>query len=260
MFDGLEIDMVSVGDADCLVVTHWTAHLGAQRILIDGGKASDFPMIKDFLISRGMKDFWALVCTHLHGDHAGGLISLVQDPAFTFQQAWMHDIRNHVSDEALRRASSGNSPEAEGVKEVWETTKELSRAFASRRLSPQEPFTGAPIATFRPKEQQSYTAPTLRRSLELLCPSQGLRERNCPLLHGQPAETPLRDAATLPRKLSPRRQADLLVRVRARRRALLLPVASLGALPIARSFFLFPAEAKLWPAPSHVSLWRARFP
>jgi hypothetical protein len=58
----------------------------------------------------------------------------------------MHDIRNHVDADDLRRASSGSSSEAEGVKQVVETTKELSSAFWSRYVGPQEPFAGSIIS------------------------------------------------------------------------------------------------------------------
>ena len=47
MFDGLEIDMLSLGDADCIIATCWTS-FGPQRILIDGGCAVDFPTVRDF--------------------------------------------------------------------------------------------------------------------------------------------------------------------------------------------------------------------
>jgi beta-lactamase superfamily II metal-dependent hydrolase len=114
MFDGLEIDMLSVGDADCIIVTEWTAH-GPFRVLIDGGNATAFPAVKDFLLSHNMKVFWAAVCTHLHTDHADGLIKLIKDRSFTFCNAWMHDIRKHVSADALRRA--GESSRARSVSE-----------------------------------------------------------------------------------------------------------------------------------------------
>lgn len=143
MFDGLEIDMLSLGDADCIVVTQYT-FFGPQRILIDGGNASDAPVIREFFRSRGMTNFWAAVSTHQHNDHARGLIKLVQDKSITISTAWMHDIRKHVAPDALRRAYSGNSSQAASVKEVVENTEELARAFASRNLSPQEPFAGAP--------------------------------------------------------------------------------------------------------------------
>jgi beta-lactamase superfamily II metal-dependent hydrolase len=144
MFDGLEIDMLSLGDADCIIVTAWSEY-GPFRVLIDGGNATDFPTIKDFLLSHNMKVFWAVVCTHPHADHADGLIRLVKDPCFTFYNAWMHDIGNHVAADSLRRASTGNSSQADGVRQVCETTKELASAFASRGLVPLEPF-GAKIA------------------------------------------------------------------------------------------------------------------
>jgi len=147
MFNGLEIDMLALGDADCIVVTQYT-NFGPQRILIDGGNASDAPVISELLCSRGMTNFWAAVSTHQHNDHARGLIKLLQNKSITISTGWMHDVRNHVAADALRRASSGNSSRADDVKEVLENTKELVSAFASRNLSPQEPFAGATIAGY----------------------------------------------------------------------------------------------------------------
>jgi beta-lactamase superfamily II metal-dependent hydrolase len=157
MFDGLEIDMLSLGDADCIVVTHHT-DFGPQRILIDGGAESDAPVVKEFLRSRNMTNLWAAVCSHLHKDHARGLIKLVQDKSITICKGWMHDIRQHVSVDALRRASAGNSSQAEGVKQVCENTKELASAFASRGIVPEEPFAGAPIAGY---PQMTVLGPSL---------------------------------------------------------------------------------------------------
>lgn len=140
MFDGLEIDMLSVGDADCIIVTAWSS-AGASRILVDGGHASDYFAIREFLRSRDMRVFWSAVCTHPHADHAGGLIKLLRDPSFTFYTAWMHDIRNHVPSETLRRAARGNSQ----LGQVCEATTELASAFKCRGITPEEPF-GARIA------------------------------------------------------------------------------------------------------------------
>lgn len=146
-FNGIEIDMLSVRDADCIVLTQWT-DFGPQRILIDGGDEADTPTIREFLRAMNFTSFWAVVCSHLHNDHSRGLIKLVQDRSITIHNGWMHDIRNHVGAEALRRASSGNSSNAEGVKQVWENTKALASAFASRNITPQEPFAGAGIAAY----------------------------------------------------------------------------------------------------------------
>lgn len=147
MFNGLEIDMLSLGDADCIVVTQWTS-FGPQRILIDGGSGADAPIVREFLRSRRFTEFWAVVCTHEHGDHARGLIKLVQDKSITIHNGWMHNIRKHVSADGLRRASAGSSSRAEEVKEVLELTDELTRAFASRGLTPQEPFAGSIVAGY----------------------------------------------------------------------------------------------------------------
>jgi beta-lactamase superfamily II metal-dependent hydrolase len=150
MFNGFEIDMLSLGDADCLVVTEWNSQYGPCRVLIDGGCSSDAGVIKDFLLGRGYNHFYAVLCTHAHDDHASGLIELVKDPAFTFTNAWMHDINSHISAYSLRSASAGNSSQAEGVRQVIETTKELAGAFSSRGLVPREPFAGEYISTSWP--------------------------------------------------------------------------------------------------------------
>jgi beta-lactamase superfamily II metal-dependent hydrolase len=152
VFDGIEVDMLSLGDADCILVTHWTNN-GPGRVLIDGGCASDAGTVLEFLRSRNATALYSVVCTHPHNDHASGLIKLVKDKSICFCTAWMHDLTKHASTDALRRAVSANSSEAQGVKEVLETTKELASAFAShtfygRSITPQEPFAGQTISNF----------------------------------------------------------------------------------------------------------------
>jgi beta-lactamase superfamily II metal-dependent hydrolase len=147
MFDGFEVDMLNLGDADCVVVTEWTTY-GPFRVLIDGGRESDAEIIREFFHRRDYRVFYAAVCTHLHDDHAGGLIKLLRDRTLVFVTGWMHDIRNHISADALRRAGAGDSGEAQAVKQVVETTDELARAFASRSLVPAEPFAGRLISHF----------------------------------------------------------------------------------------------------------------
>jgi len=72
----------------------------------------------------------------------------VQDKSLHFTNGWMHDIRKHISGDALRSASAGSSSQAEGVREVLESTDELARAFAGRNLTPLEPFANLSIAAF----------------------------------------------------------------------------------------------------------------
>lgn len=140
-FDGVEVDMLSLGDADCIVVTQWFNSY-PHRVLIDGGCGGSYGEVAEFLGSRGYDNFWAVVCSHCHDDHASGLIKLVGNRKFTFLHGWMHDIREHVDADTLRRASAADG----GVKQVVETTAELARAFSSRSIPVQEPFAGASIA------------------------------------------------------------------------------------------------------------------
>lgn len=146
MFDGIEIDMLSLGDADCILVTKWDSK-GPVRILIDGGTSDSAKTVREFLRSIGCTYLYAIVCTHPHNDHAAGLIELLKDKTISVSTGWMHDIRKHVSADSLRRASAGNSSQAEGVKQVVETTKELASAFASQGITtPKEPFAGEVIS------------------------------------------------------------------------------------------------------------------
>ena len=137
--------MLSLGDADAILVTEWCGNY-VFRVLIDGGTACDAKIVREFLRSRGTTSLYAVVCTHMHSDHARGLIELLKDKTLSITFGWMHDMRKHASADALRRASSGNSSQADGVKEALDTTRELASAFASRGITPLEPFAGQTIA------------------------------------------------------------------------------------------------------------------
>lgn len=137
MYNGIEVDLLSLGDADCIVVTRWHESY-PHRILIDGGSGADAEVIVDFLRRRNYTNFWAVLCTHLHNDHARGLVKIVRDKRIAIHNGWMHDIRKHVGADALRRAGVAS----DGVKEVVEATEELTSAFLVRGLVPREPFAG----------------------------------------------------------------------------------------------------------------------
>jgi len=139
-YDGLEVDVLSLGDADCLFITRWLRSV-PFRILIDGGCAKDAPTVVDFLRQRGYTTFLAAICTHLHNDHASGLTKILKDNSIAFIGGWMHDITKHVSAETLRRSSAA----IDGVKEVVENTRQLAAAFAARGITPKEPFAGMTV-------------------------------------------------------------------------------------------------------------------
>lgn len=60
MFDGFEVDLLSLGDADCIVLTQWYQGL-PYRVLVDGGRVSQAALIRDFLLPRRYTTFWAVV-------------------------------------------------------------------------------------------------------------------------------------------------------------------------------------------------------
>lgn len=56
MFNGFEIDMLSLGDADSILVTQWRPdRLLPIRVLIDGGNTGSADSILAFLWSRGIR-------------------------------------------------------------------------------------------------------------------------------------------------------------------------------------------------------------
>jgi beta-lactamase superfamily II metal-dependent hydrolase len=161
MFNGVEIDMLSLGDADCIIVTKYENSF-PHRILIDGGSGDSAEVILEFMSKRNCMEFWAAICTHAHNDHASGLIKIVQDKRIKIHNGLMNDIRNHIGADALRRASASD----DGVKEVVETTKELSAAFAARHVPVYERFAGDYVATWPNTTVLGPSMPFYKSTLE----------------------------------------------------------------------------------------------
>jgi beta-lactamase superfamily II metal-dependent hydrolase len=66
--NGVEIDMLSLGDADSLLVTLWENGRPTYT-LIDCGYAKDAPAVTRFLQRRGVKTIHHLVCSHRVQSH-----------------------------------------------------------------------------------------------------------------------------------------------------------------------------------------------
>lgn len=143
MFNGIELDVLSLGDADSMLITQWVNSF-PQRVLVDGGSGADGEIVREFLHSRNCTNLWGVLCTHLHNDHSRGLVKIIRDKSITIHNGWMHDIRLHLDAEGLRRACRSN----DDVKEILEDTKELASAFAGRGINPGEPFAGTCIAAW----------------------------------------------------------------------------------------------------------------
>lgn len=65
---GLEVHFLDVGQADCILVAS-----GGEYLLIDGGNREDSRLVVSYLEELGVQELEAVVCTHPHEDHVGGL-------------------------------------------------------------------------------------------------------------------------------------------------------------------------------------------
>lgn len=143
---GIEVDMLNIGDADCILVTGWNFGV-VERVLIDGGNKNDAPKVKAFLAQRRITHVNHVVCTHPHADHAGGLVELVSDPTFSFGTFWMHLPWNHVDVRTMWAALQKTSAKrvAKILSESLETQIALFEALKARQKVPVEPFAGQRI-------------------------------------------------------------------------------------------------------------------
>lgn len=65
---GLTVQFIDVGQADCALLS-----CDGEYLLIDGGNRDDSQLVVSFLEQQGVQELSAVVCTHAHEDHVGGL-------------------------------------------------------------------------------------------------------------------------------------------------------------------------------------------
>ena len=65
---GLTVRYIDVGQADCALL-----ECDGEFMLIDGGNRDDSQLVVSFLEQQGVKELAAVVCSHAHEDHVGGL-------------------------------------------------------------------------------------------------------------------------------------------------------------------------------------------
>ena len=70
--DGLAVHFIDVGQADCALL-----ECGGEYMLIDGGNREDGQLVVSYLEQQGVEELSAVVCTHAHEDHVGGLPSVL---------------------------------------------------------------------------------------------------------------------------------------------------------------------------------------
>ena len=70
--EGLTGSFIDVGQADCALL-----ECGGEFMLIDGGNRDDGQLVVSYLEQQGVETLSAVVCTHAHEDHVGGLPSVL---------------------------------------------------------------------------------------------------------------------------------------------------------------------------------------
>lgn len=66
--DTLTVHFIDVGQADCALLEN-----RGEFLLIDGGNREDSQLVISYLEGQGVEELAAVVCTHAHEDHVGGL-------------------------------------------------------------------------------------------------------------------------------------------------------------------------------------------
>ena len=68
----LIVHFIDVGQADCALL-----EFGGEFMLIDGGNRDDAQLVISYLEQQGVEELAAVVCSHAHEDHVGGLPSVL---------------------------------------------------------------------------------------------------------------------------------------------------------------------------------------
>ncbi len=148
-YNGIEIDMMSLGDADSILVTQWTGN-EYLRVLIDGGNKGSADTVRAFLRGRGVTYLHHVVCSHPHDDHAAGLVELLLDPSLRVDRVWVHNPEAHV--DMLRVEYALNQTHglrrAHVISETLKMVRTLRDVCALREIPTSEPFAGDQIGMF----------------------------------------------------------------------------------------------------------------
>lgn len=62
------VHFIDVGQADCALI-----ECGGQYMVVDGGNVEDSSLVVSYLQQQGVEEIAAVVCSHAHEDHVGGL-------------------------------------------------------------------------------------------------------------------------------------------------------------------------------------------
>lgn len=103
----ISIDMLSLGNADSIIVWLKDHNKNSYVILIDGGNKSDGEKVIAHLdkyilpnVNKVAPDL--IICTHHDKDHIGGLISVVEHYGNNIGQVWINNPSEHISSQSYQ--------------------------------------------------------------------------------------------------------------------------------------------------------------
>lgn len=141
-YNGIGIDMLSLGNADCILVTRWYDGV-AERVLIDGGDKSSASTVRSFLRKQGISHIDHVVCSHYHDDHAAGLVELFKDESLQVDRLWVH--HSDIASTVREVGSFLRYKEARVMTESLKTQQSLVASANARRIPISEPFADVKI-------------------------------------------------------------------------------------------------------------------
>lgn len=100
----LTVHFIDVGQADCALLA-----CGGEYLLIDGGNKADSSLVVTYLEEQGVSELSAVVCTHAHEDHVGGLPAVlavyptacVYAPTRTYSSSVFDDFLYYTDQQGL---------------------------------------------------------------------------------------------------------------------------------------------------------------
>ncbi len=98
----ISIDMLSLGNADSIIVWLKDHNNNSFVILIDGGNKSDGNKViahlnKYILPCAGKRAPDLIICTHHDKDHIGGLIAVIKNYGNKIGEVWINNPAEHIS-------------------------------------------------------------------------------------------------------------------------------------------------------------------
>jgi competence protein ComEC len=155
----LRIHVIDVGQGDALwIQTPWYTdlELESRNILVDTGPAEASSILLDYLFTRGLppgSPIDALVVTHAHADHYGGVFALVDnfdilryvDPGYAASSTQFLEARNAALLEVVNFGGSPETPAIPGLASNLFQSVDLFGADVSSEIlwGTEQPFGGS---------------------------------------------------------------------------------------------------------------------